>query len=67
MEGMIEINRTCPHCGENNTIYVQKDKYYRWMNGDLVQNCFADSPDKDREILITGICPKCWDSLFKDI
>ena len=67
MEDMMEIDRTCPWCWKKNTIHVPKDKYHRWINGDLVQNCFADLSAEDREILMTGFCPKCWEAMFKDI
>ena len=61
---MITIETVCPFCGHQNTIMVYADDYERWQAGDLAQDCFPYLSAEDREMLISGICPKCWDSMF---
>lgn len=63
---MITIETVCPFCGHRNTIAVYADDYERWQAGGLVQDCFPYLSADDREMLISGICPKCWDSMFPD-
>lgn len=63
----IEIFTRCPECREYTTHTVQKIRYNAWKDGMLVQRAFPDMPAEEREQLITGICPACWDKMFKDI
>lgn len=62
----IDIKTTCPMCGKNTVITVTKTQYERYQNGELIQNCFPEMKPEIREMLITGICPECWDK-FMDI
>lgn len=55
-----EIIAICPLCGEKNIIRVNSSDYDRWKNGELIQRCFPYLSSDERELLITGICPKCW-------
>lgn len=61
---MVSITATCPICGHSNTIMVYSDDYDRWQNGGLAQDCFPYLSAEDREMLISGICPECWDRMF---
>jgi hypothetical protein len=36
----------------------------RWREGELIQDVFPDMSVNDREMLITGTHPACWDKLF---
>lgn len=62
----IDIKATCPMCGKSTVITVTKTQYERYQNGELIQNCFPEMKPEIREMLITGICPECWDK-FMDI
>lgn len=53
-------------CGDWKDIYVDEDSYKEWVNGKLIQKCFPHMSSDDRERLITGICPECWDILFSE-
>lgn len=67
---MVEhVTPRCPMCGKTQTIELTDDEavqLVRWQCKELlIQNAFPDwLPDK-REMLMTGIHPKCWDELFK--
>lgn len=58
------IKTTCPVCGKETVITVNKDAYEKYQNGGLVQNCFPELSPEIREMLITGICPTCWDKIM---
>ena len=55
----------CPICGKENEIEVNMEDYFDWQNGKLVQNAFPYLSADEREMLISGICPKCWDKMFQ--
>lgn len=60
----MKIQRVCPHCHKFQTIEVQVSQYNRWMAGENIQIAFPDLTADQREILISGICPECWDKMF---
>ena len=61
---MVTISRQCPICGKINTVEVKEEDYRDYQNGALVQNCFPYLTRDEREIIISGICTKCWDFMF---
>ncbi len=54
----------CPMCGKSAEFTVTAEGYNNYVNGGLVQRCFPELKAEDRERLITGICPECWDRIF---
>ena len=55
----------CPMCGQTAKIEVWDVDYYRYeLNGGLVQDCFPYLTANEREAIITGICPECWERMF---
>lgn len=63
----IAIERPCPHCDKIQTVTVPHESYRAWQFGMKIQDAMPTVSADDREILITGICPTCWDELFKEI
>lgn len=63
-DGSSTINIMCPFCHKKSTVTVPTAGYCKWINGDLIQNAMPNSCADVREVLITGICPKCWDKTF---
>lgn len=64
----IEINPgSCPLCTKPNAkITVSVSQYIRLMAGnEHIQNIIPNVSSDDRETLVSGTCPKCWDELFK--
>ena len=61
---MIKISCRCPKCGLLSYIECDVVSYAKWTRGELIQKCFPDMSASDREKLISGICPTCWDKLF---
>ena len=60
---IITLITTCPFCGRENSINVCDSA---WQNGALVQDAFPYLLADEREMLISGICPTCWDDTFSD-
>lgn len=60
---MLKIRTTCPLCGKVNYVEVSAIGFMRWQEeGVNIQNALPELSDNEREMLITGICPNCWDS-----
>lgn len=64
MINKVQIKTTCPCCQQNHFITVDIKDYEKWQNGELIQNAFPYLSAAKRELLITGICPTCWDTLM---
>ena len=60
---MITIT-TCPFCGKETAITFLSEDYTAWQNGELAQNAFPYLSAEEREMLISGICPTCWEKTF---
>jgi len=54
----------CLLCGDRNVITVEADAYDKWVNGTLVQDAFPEMDTPHREMLVSGTCPDCWDTIF---
>ena len=60
----VMIETACPFCGAAHMIEVNLTDYWDWKDGKLAQDAFPYLTPDEREMLISGICPKCWDSMF---
>ena len=54
----------CPFCGHANEVEVNEDDYWDWQDGKLAQDAFPYLSADEREMLISGICPTCWEKSF---
>lgn len=54
----------CPFCGRGNEVEVNEADYWDWDDGELAQVAFPYLSADEREMLITGICPQCWNKYF---
>lgn len=63
---IITLVAICPFCGTETSIDVFADDYERWIVGALVQDAFPYLSADDRESLISGICPTCWEQMFAE-
>ena len=61
----ITVGITCPMCGKITKLDLSLEKFNRYYNGnELISNIFTELDANQREALISGICPNCWDKLF---
>lgn len=70
---MVKINykevcviTSCPFCGHAHEVEVNEVDYWDWQDGVLAQDAFPYLSADEREMLISGICPTCWDKMFRD-
>lgn len=64
INGKITVATTCPMCGDTAILSLPEAGYEAWQNGAMIQNALPDLDADDRERLISGICPSCWDKMF---
>ena len=64
MNRLTTIYTTCPCCRKESAVTVQTRDFNAWRKGALAQNAFPYLSANDRERLISGICPTCWDKMF---
>lgn len=63
---MISIKKKCVICGTEKEIKVSKVGHARWLQGALIQDALPELSVDDRELLMSDICSKCFDSIFKE-
>lgn len=60
--------KTCRWCAYESVIYMTEIQYEKWYNQDsYVQDIFPHVSKEEREILISGTHPICWNEMFVDI
>ena len=53
-----------PLCGKANFVEVNEVDYDDWSDGEKVIVAFPYLSANEREMLISGICPKCWNDML---
>lgn len=62
------FSKTCMHCSESTNFIITKDEYVRWiLNNEYIQDVFSYLDKEEREMMISGTHPKCWEEMFADI
>jgi hypothetical protein len=56
--------KTCVVCNQYEIWSLNRQAVESWQGGELIQNAFPDMSMSDRELLISGTHPACWDKLF---
>ena len=55
----------CFHCGQTGTITISCEAYTKWQTGaGPIQQFMPEMPLDQREQLISGTHPVCWNELF---
>jgi hypothetical protein len=62
----LEIVRVCHLCKRKVIICADELEYKHWRSGQHIQDAMPGLSADEREILISGICGKCFDSLGGD-
>lgn len=55
----------CVVCWKNGLLQVDEAEWVRYQSGVAVQRAFSNSPD-EREQIMTGIHPGCWQEFPKE-
>lgn len=65
MTELLNVPVVCPSCRKQHFVTVAKDAYQKWRRGEgLIQNLMPELSASERELLISGVCGFCFDSLF---
>jgi len=75
MSASITNNKECPICGSNHDVVVPDELFNatmvglsQWQSGEyLIQDALPFLSLDDREILISGIGPKCWQEMVDEM
>ena len=60
----VSVVTRCPICGRGNEVEVNEMDYLDWQDGVLAQVAFPYLSANEREMLISGVCPTCWNNVF---
>ena len=60
----INVEITCPFCGNDHAVEVDLAQFEAWQDGELIQKAMPDLTLTEREQLISGLCPKCQVEIF---
>jgi hypothetical protein len=55
----------CQMCAEVTELTIPADEWAAYKGGQLIQRAIPSLSDDERELLISGICGKCFDDLFR--
>lgn len=59
------FTKTCIHCGKESELKITYDQYFAWViNDGYIQDVFPEMTNPEREVLISGTHPECWDEMF---
>lgn len=59
------FTKRCFHCGKDSEITITTAQYEAWVvNDGYIQDIFPEMTNEDREVLISGTHPKCWEEMF---
>jgi len=64
INGKVAVATICPMCGDTKVLSLPEAGYKAWQNGTMIQRALPELSADDRERLISGICPTCWDKMF---
>lgn len=63
----IEAVCTCQGCHGETHLSLSIEDFNRWQAGMKIQDAFPNLDADQREMLISGTCPKCWNRMFLGI
>ena len=59
----------CDICGKSHRVFVNNkdwEEYYNSEHRRYIQDIFPYLTPVERELLISGVCPECWEDLFSE-
>lgn len=54
----------CPNCSQVIELPITEEELLSWDGRKHIQEQFPQLTPELREMLISGICPKCWNEIF---
>lgn len=63
MKGRVTVSTPkCMVCDNRTVLEVDQKGWDRYNGGAFIQDAFPELSADDRELLLTGIHPECWDT-----
>ncbi len=62
----LKLTTICIECKKPVNVNVMIKDYDKWRAGTMIQDAFPYLTDTQRETIITGICPTCYDRIFEE-
>lgn len=69
-DGSVLLRTICPFCGKEQSMTFKGDKALKYKTGKiyfeagyLIQDAWPEFSPDEREFILTGICPECWNSI----
>lgn len=66
-QGVEIVTKPCVVCGTQHRFILNRQDYEAWQTDTHIQRAFPDMSNDEREILISGTCPECWDILWAGV
>lgn len=67
-QNAFHIDVKCPSCKREKRLKVSAAGFEKYRSGRYnVQDCFPELDTSKRELLISGICPDCWNEMFSEV
>ena len=60
----VVLTQPCIECGQSTRLSLDTAKVKAWLGGRNIQTAFTDMKPDERELLISGVHPECWDNIF---
>lgn len=65
LENFVYFDKVCIHCGKSTSFAITRGQYESWvLEDDYIQNVFPDMNSDEREMMISGTHPECWNEMF---
>jgi hypothetical protein len=61
-----ELSIPCVECKQIHKLTVKEQDYREWEKGKHAQDAFPYLSAGDREMLLSQVCPTCFDEMFKE-
>jgi len=66
-DAIVEVQTPpCFHCHQEGFVEMPLTAFRRWQAGEHIQNVVPWMPADQREQLISGTHPACWDAMFAE-
>ena len=59
-----KVGCQCVSCNDVHILLVNSEDLQRWKDGALIQDAMPYLSPDEREILISGVCGRCFDAMF---
>lgn len=63
-EKIVFLTSPCPHCGGRSTVELYPSEITAWKRGFSIQRAFPRLSENERELILSGLHPQCWDEVF---